>query len=170
MLPDHKTERLFLRSLTNDDARFIFELVNTQGWIKFIGDRNVKTLEDAGQYIQRIISNPAVDYLVVTLQDEQTAIGVISFIKRDYLDHHDIGFAFLPAYAGQGYAFEAADAVLTDLMKLQEHATILATTLEDNHSSIRLLKKLGFVFNKEIINEEDTLQLFAINNKKTNVQ
>jgi [ribosomal protein S5]-alanine N-acetyltransferase len=166
MKTNYRTGRLSLRRLTLADAAFIFELVNTAGWIKFIGDRNVHTHEDAEQYIQKILSNPDVEYQVVTLQEEQTPIGVISFIKRNYLEHHDIGFAFLPAYAGQGYAFEAADAVLTDLLKLKEHATILATTLTDNHSSIRLLKKLGFVFSKEIINEEDTLQLFTITNEK----
>lgn len=166
MQTNYKTERLQLRALTPGDTSFIFELVNTPGWIKFIGDRNVHSHEDADKYIQKILSNPAVDYLVVTLQDGQTAIGVISFIKRDYLEHHDIGFAFLPAYAGQGYAFEAAEAVLTNQLKLKEHATILATTLTDNYSSIRLLKKLGFVFSKEIINEEDTLQLFIIHSEK----
>lgn len=166
MQTNYKTERLLLRELALADAAFIFELVNTAGWIKFIGDRNVHTNEDAEQYIQKILSNPDVEYRIVTLRDEQTAIGVISFIKRTYLDHHDIGFAFLPAYAGHGYAFEAANAVLTDLQKLKEHKTILATTIIDNHSSIRLLTKLGFAFSKEIINEDLTLQLYAIDNEK----
>jgi RimJ/RimL family protein N-acetyltransferase len=168
MQSTYKTKRLLLRSLTAADAAFIFELVNTAGWIKFIGDRNVKNREDAGNYIQKIINNPDVEYRVVTLQDEQIAIGVISFIKRNYLQHHDIGFAFLPAFSGKGYAIEAANAVLTNMLKLKEHATILATTLTDNHSSIRLLKKLGFVFSKEIIHEQDTLQLYAINKEKIN--
>jgi ribosomal-protein-alanine N-acetyltransferase len=166
MKTNYKTERLLLRTLTLEDAAFIFELVNTAGWIKFIGDRNIHSREDAEQYIQKILSNTNVEYRVVTLQDEQTAIGIISFIKREYLEHHDIGFAFLPAYAGKGYAFEAAEAVLTDMLKSKEHTTILATTLIDNHSSIRLLKNLGFVFSKEIINGEDTLQLFVINSEK----
>jgi RimJ/RimL family protein N-acetyltransferase len=168
MKKNYKTERLLLRELTLADAAFIFELVNTAGWIKFIGDRNVQTNEDAEQYIQKILNNPDVEYRVVTLQEEQTAIGVISFIKRTYLDHHDIGFAFLPAYAGRGYALEAANAVLNDMLTLREHTTILATTLIDNRSSIQLLKKLGFTFSKEIMNEEDILQLYAINSEKNN--
>lgn len=165
MRTNYKTDRLLLRTLTPGDAEFIRDLVNTPGWIKFIGERNVKTLEDAHQYIKKIISNPHVEYRVVTLPHEQKAIGIISFIKRDYLDHHDIGFAFLPAYAGQGYAFEAAEVVLVDLLKLNAPTTILATTLTDNHSSIKLLRKLGFIFSKEIVNETETLQLYSITTK-----
>lgn len=164
METNYKTERLLLRALNSTDNGFMFELVNTAGWIRFIGDRNVRNIEDAYQYIQRILSNPNVAYLVVTLRDDETPLGIISFIKRDYLDHHDIGFAFLPAHAGKGYAFEAANVVLSE--QLKKHTTIVATTLKDNTSSIQLLKKLGFNFSKEIINEEDILQLYAIENKK----
>jgi RimJ/RimL family protein N-acetyltransferase len=168
MQTNYKTERLLLRTLSNADAPFIFELLNTEGWIKFIGDRNISNLEDAAQYIQKILNNPAVEYRVVTLKNEQTPTGIISFIKRDYLEHYDIGFAFLPAYAGQGYAFEAANAVLADMLKSGEHKTILATTFKDNLTSIRLLEKLGFVFSKQITNEELTLQLYALENRKAN--
>ena len=166
MQTNYKTARLFLRTMNADDAAFIFELVNTPGWIKFIGDRNIKNSLDAGNYIQKIISNPAISYRVVTLQEDETDIGVVTFIKRDYLDHHDIGFAFLPAYNKQGYAFEATNEVLNDLLKTAEHSTILATTIPENSSSIQLLKKLGFSFNKEIIHEGLVLQLFAINKNK----
>jgi len=159
----YKTERLFLRELTVVDANFIFELVNTAGWIKFIGDRNIKTSEDADNYIQKIITNPNISYRVVTLQDDQTPIGVVTFIKRDYLEHHDIGFAFLPAYNKQGYAFEATKEVLNDLLNQQKHSTILATTIPVNISSIQLLTKLGFSFNKEITYEGELLQVFATN-------
>jgi len=166
MQTNYKTARLFLRTMNADDAAFIFELVNTPGWIKFIGDRNIKNSLDAGNYIQKITSNPAISYRVVTLQEDETDIGVVTFIKRDYLDHHDIGFAFLPAYNKQGYAFEATNEVLNDLLKTAEHSTILATTIPENSSSIQLLKKLGFSFNKEIIHEGLVLQLFAINKNK----
>jgi [ribosomal protein S5]-alanine N-acetyltransferase len=163
MQTNYKTERLLLRTLTPADAAFIFELVNTDGWIKFIGDRNVHNSEDAERYIQKILSNPDVNYLVVTLHDEKTAVGIVTLIKRNYLQHHDIGFAFLPTYAKQGYAFEAAAAVLADLLKSSQHQTILATTLKENVSSIQLLQKLGFSFSKEITNENDILQLYSIN-------
>lgn len=162
MRAHYTTNRLLLRKLTTADAAFIFELVNTAGWIKFIGDRNVKNAEDAGNYIQKILSNDAIAYRVVTLKDEQTAIGVVTFIKRDYLDHPDIGFAFLPAYGKQGYAFEASKEVLHDLLEKEDHQTILATTIPENGASIQLLKRLGFSFSKEINHEGLVLQLFSI--------
>ena len=162
MQANYKTNRLQLRMLTETDAAFIFELVNTAGWIKFIGDRNIKDTGDAVNYIQKIISNPAISYRVVTLRDDETAIGVVTFIKRDYLDHHDIGFAFLPAYNKQGYAFEATKEFLDDLLNSGEQETILATTIPENSSSIQLLKKLGFNFSKEINHEGQALQLFSI--------
>lgn len=159
----YKTNRLLLRTLTLTDAAFIFELVNTEGWRKFIGDRNVNTLDDADKYVQKILSNADIHYWVVTLQHGKTAIGVISFIKRVYLEHHDIGFAFLPGYARQGFAFEAAAAVLANLLRSRRHLYILATIFKNNNTSIQLLKKLGFIFSKEIINGNDSLQLFAVN-------
>ena len=166
MNTNYKTERLALRELTAADNQFIFELVNTAGWIKFIGDRNVKNSEDADNYIQKIITSPNISYSVVTLLNNQAAIGLVTFIKRDYLDHSDIGFAFLPAYNKQGYAFEATKEVLNDLLKTDEHATILATTIPENSSSIQLLKKLGFSFDKKIIHEDLALELYAITKNK----
>lgn len=163
MLRNYKTARLFLRTLNADDSAFIFELVNTAGWIKFIGDRNINTSEDADKYIQKIITNTDINYRVVTLHNTKTAIGLVTFIKRNYLDHHDIGFAFLPAYSKQGYAFEATQEVLNDLLNSGEHATILASTIPENSTSIQLLKKLGFTFSKDINHEGLALQLFSIN-------
>ena len=160
---NYKTERLLLRAMNAGDTAFIFELLNTAGWIKFIGDRNIKTSEDADNYIQKIISNPNINYRVVTLQDSGTAIGLVTFIKRDYLNHPDIGFAFLPSYNKQGYAFEATNEVLNDLLNQPEHSTILATTIPENRSSIQLLKKLGFSFSNEITHEGELLQVFSIN-------
>jgi [ribosomal protein S5]-alanine N-acetyltransferase len=163
---NYKTERLFLRELTAADNAFIFELLNTAGWIKFIGDRNIKTSEDADKYIQKIIANADVNYRVVILQKNDTAIGLVTCIKRNYLNHSDIGFAFLPVYNKQGYAFEATREVLNDLLKSGQHTTVLATTIPDNTSSIQLLKKLGFSFNKEITNEGEQLHVFAINKEE----
>ena len=166
MQTNYKTKRLQLTNLTSNDADFIFELVNTAGWIKFIGDRNIKTNEDTAAYIQKVISNRDITYWVVKLQDQQIAVGIISFIKRDYLEDHDIGFAFLPAYAKQGYAFEATFTVLNDLLNANQHNTILATTIKENKSSIQLLKKLGFTFADEINNENEMLQVFSVTKEK----
>jgi RimJ/RimL family protein N-acetyltransferase len=162
MQATYTTERLFLRNLKADDNAFIFELLNTPGWIKFIGDRNIKTSEDADKYIQKITGNPDINYRVVTLQQDKTAIGLVTLIKRNYLDHPDIGFAFLPAYNRQGYAFEATNTVLYDLLKKSAYSTVLATTIPENNASIHLLKNLGFSFSKEITNEGEQLHVFTI--------
>lgn len=160
MLNKYVTERLVLEPLVPEDAAFIFELVNTAGWIQFIGDRNIHGLDDASAYIRKIMSNPSILYLVVRLADQQVPVGIVSFIKRDYLAHHDIGFAFLDRYKGAGYAFEAASVVLKDV--LQDHDHVLATTIKDNHRSIQLLEKLGFSFHKEIMHDKDALFVFRI--------
>ena len=163
MQTNYKTERLLLRKMNTDDATFIFELLNTAGWIKFIGDRNIKTREDAEHYIQKILANPAISYRVVTLREDEIAIGVVTFIKRYYLDDHDIGFAFLPAFSKQGFAFEATNEVLNDLLNQTAHSTILATTIPENSASIQLLKRLGFSFNKDITHEGELLHVFSVN-------
>ncbi|MFT3681444.1 MAG: GNAT family N-acetyltransferase [Ferruginibacter sp.] len=153
------TARLYISLLSDDDHAFITELVNTKGWIEFIGDRNIHTTEAALAYINKINSNPNITYWVVRLGNNNVPIGVVSFIKRDYLDSPDIGFAFLPQYAGHGYAFEAASAVLSSVTK--ENPRILATTIPHNVNSIKLLKKLGFSFEKEIEAENEKLHVYA---------
>jgi len=156
------TNRLSLSLLNENDADFILELFNTEGWIKFIGDRNIKTTEDSKIYIQKTAGNPDITYWVVKLKDKNVSIGLISFIKRNYLDHHDIGFALLPGFSNKGFAFEATEAVLHDALKDPTHKTMLATTMTDNRNSINLIEKLGFQFNKEIINEQVKLLLYSI--------
>ena len=156
------TPRLSLSALTLNDNHFIAALVNTEGWIKFIGNRNVHSIEDANGYIQRILSNPKIKYWVAKLNDTDTAIGVVTFIKRDYLDAPDIGFAFLPEYGNNGYAYEAAHAVLQQLIQNNNCASILATTIPTNENSIRLLTKLGLKFNKVIEVEKDVLHVYAM--------
>lgn len=159
---NYQTERLWLRTLTDADAGFIFELLNTAGWIQFIGDRNIRNNDDAVNYIHKILGNPTVSYRVVTLQPTATPVGLVTFIKRDYLDHPDIGFAFLPAFSKQGLALEATKEVLNDLLHSGDHPTILATTIPDNHASINLLHKIGFHFSKDFTHEALPLKLFSI--------
>jgi len=155
------TERLLLNLLKEDEHAFISELVNSKGWIEFIGDRNVHSEEDAINYIRKIRNTPDLHYWVVRLKDGNTPIGIISFLKRAYLDHFDIGFAFLPGYQGQGYAREAAGAVLDHVRQLPGYSTVLATTLPENIRSIQLLNKLGLYFEKEIQVEGDMLQVYS---------
>ncbi len=156
------TDRLLIRPLTIHDNRFIFELVNTEGWIKFIGNRNITSQDEAIAYIQKILDSENISYWVVILKDDQESIGVITFIKRDYLEHHDIGFAFLPNFSQKGYAYEAAKAVLNELVKEHDLSRILATTLPENIHSIKLLKKMGLVFEKEIELEKEKLHVYGV--------
>lgn len=158
----YKTERLLLNELSLNDTEFIHELVNTQEWIKSIGDRNIRTVEDAKKYIKKIINNPNINYWVVKLKNENFSIGIITFIKRDYLQYHDIGFAFLPKYANYGYAYEASATVLSDAINNKNYLQILATTVKENINSIKLLKKLGLSFEKEMEVGKDLLIIYSI--------
>jgi [ribosomal protein S5]-alanine N-acetyltransferase len=162
MRESYQTDRLKLDLLSPPDAGFILRLLNSAGWLKFIGDRNIHSTQDALNYIEKTVANPKITYWVVRSVGENLSMGMVSFIKRDYLENHDIGFAFLPEFSGNGYALEAAKVVLTDLLKAPDHQTILATTLKENRNSIRLLEKLGFRFKKEIEPGGEKLQLYSI--------
>ncbi|QJB35068.1 GNAT family N-acetyltransferase [Chitinophaga oryzae] len=155
-----QTERLFIQPITTHEAAFIFVLVNTPAWKRFIGDRHVHHIDDAIGYIQRVIDNPDTDFRVVCRQQDQQPLGIVTVIKRAYLPHHDIGFAFLPEHASQGYAFEAASALLEALKKDKTHTHILATTLPDNKRSIHLLEKLGLHYSETILYNGEELLLF----------
>lgn len=145
-----ETERLILREFTLADTDFIIELVNTPGWIKYIGDRNIKTEEQAQQYLQ---NGPMKSYALngfglsmVALKKEGTPIGMCGIIRRDNLLNPDIGFAFLPAYYGQGYGFEIAGAVLKYAKEILQLPVICAITVPHNSNSIKLLEKIGLHF------------------------
>ncbi len=161
MLTTLNTERLNLDIITLEDHTFMFELVNSRGWLDFIGNRNVNSKEDAIGYINKIHNTPHLTYWVLRTKSTNTPIGIISFIKRSYLEHYDIGFALLPGYHGKGYAHEAAKAVLLMLSQDSLYSTILATLFSNNIRSIQLLTKLGFRFHKEIEVENDKLHVYS---------
>ncbi|WP_207433845.1 GNAT family N-acetyltransferase [Sabulibacter ruber] len=155
------TDRLSLELLTETDHSFILELVNSKGWLEFIGNRNIHSKEEAVAYIRRINGTPNMTYWTVKTKADLTSIGIITFIKRDYLEHSDIGFAFLPEYSGKGFAYEAAQAVLSTLSQIPAYSTILATTMPQNTKSIHLLERLGFRFNREIEVNNGKLHVYA---------
>lgn len=155
------TNRLNIVPLNTNYKEFIIELLNSAGWLKFIGERNVKTSADAENYINKINNAENLTYWVAELKETNAPIGIITLIKRDYLDHHDIGFAFLPQYAKQGFAFEATKAILKEVMQKQQFEKMLATTIPENVSSINLLQKLGLRFQEEIEPDGIKLQVFA---------
>jgi ribosomal-protein-alanine N-acetyltransferase len=158
MQTEFLTDRLWLTSLAESDDEFMCELLNTKGWLQFIGDRKVHSKEEAVQYIKKVRATKTIRYWVARLRELQTPLGIISFVKRDYLEHFDIGFAFLPQHGGKGYAFEAAREVLNKLM--QDNATVLATTLPENEKSIVLLEKLGFVLKEKVTVEEKPVHVY----------
>ncbi len=149
------TERLIIGKFSVDDAAFVLELLNTPAWLEFIGDRNVLTLDDAKQYI---LTGPLTSYerfgfgpYVVKLKTSNVPIGLCGLYKRDALNDIDIGFAFLPVYAGKGYGYEAASVVLAYAITTLGLTRITGITKLTNQNSIRLLEKLGLRFEKKII-------------------
>lgn len=158
----YETTRLSLSPLTPDDAAFIQELVNSPEWIEFIGQRNVTDEDSAKAYIQKILDSPSVQYWVARLSADGTPVGVVTLIQRAYLEHQDLGFALLKRYTQQGLAKEAALAVLDAYWRETEAPCILATTVLHNSSSIQLLERLGYVFQKEIQPETEPLRLYVL--------
>ena len=155
------TERLSLDILTPKDYEFIFQLVNTKDWIDFIGNRNVNSKEEAIAYIDKILSSENIFYWVVRKKSENLPMGIITLLKRQYLDHFDIGFAFLPEFMGRGYAYEAAKEILSIVCKNPDSDPVLATTVPDNINSIKLLLELGFHFEKEIDVDGKKIQVYS---------
>lgn len=143
-----ETERLLLRWLVAGDARFILELVNEPSWIRNIGDKGIKTREDARRYIE---NGPIAMYgrlgyglYLVELKDVREPIGICGLIKRESLADVDIGFAFLPRFRARGYALESAAAVMSYARRVLGLTRVVAIVSKDNHRSCRLLDKLGF--------------------------
>lgn len=163
MQQSFETENLNLTLLTRDDAAFIISIVNSEGWLKFIGDRNIHTAEAALAYIDKILNTPDFYYWVVSTKEENIPVGIISFVKRDYLENFDIGFALLAAYSGKGYALEAAKVVL-EAATAAGYTPVLGTTMMSNKRSIKLLLTLGFHFDREI--ETSDLKLMVYSNAK----
>lgn len=156
------TTRLTIDALTIDDDEFMAELVNSAGWLSFIGDRNVRSIADAVQYIERLLAQKNLTYLVIKLSETKAAIGIVSLIKRPYLPHFDIGFALLPQFSGCGYAYEATQAVLQQISHLPIYDQLLATTMPQNTRSIRLLTRLGFRFDRTLLLNEQLLHVYAL--------
>jgi RimJ/RimL family protein N-acetyltransferase len=111
-----ETERLLLRKLSLDDAGFIVELLNEPSFLQFIGDKGVRSLDDARAYIQQgpmaMYEQHGFGLFLTALKEGNEPIGMCGLIKRESLPDVDIGFAFLPAFWSRGYALEAATAVM----------------------------------------------------------
>ena len=148
MKDSFNTQRLYIRPITTNDAPFILELMNTPKWIQFIGDRNVRTVEDAEAYItEKALPQITVHGYgnnVIIRKSDNVKLGTCGVYHRESIEIPDIGFAFLPTNEGKGYAFEATSK-LVEIMKDNYGLTELsAYTLEENLSSRKLLERLGF--------------------------
>jgi RimJ/RimL family protein N-acetyltransferase len=163
-----ETDRLLLRWLNVDDAPFIIELLNDPSFIRFIGDKGVRTLDDARNYI---LNGPVASYEkfgfglnAVELKEAKASIGICGILKRDTLPHPDIGFAFLPAYWNRGYAYESSVAVLEHARTNLGVDRVLAITTPDNEASAKLLGKLGLRFDRliKLSPDADEVKLFTV--------
>ena len=150
-----ETERTILREVIERDAAFILDLLNQPSFIKFIGDRNVRTIGEARDYIETRFAESYQKFgfgmWTVELKETNQPIGICGFVKRDSLPDADIGFAFLPQYERKGYAFESAAAALEYGKNALNLNSVLAITSKDNESSGRLLGKLNFKFERLIV-------------------
>jgi RimJ/RimL family protein N-acetyltransferase len=162
-----ETEWLILRWLGTDDAAFIFRLVNEPSWLKYIGDKGVRTLQDAENYIRNgpveMYGRLGFGLYLVELRDGGEPLGICGLIKRESLQHVDLGFAFLPNFWGKGYAYEAAAAAMSYGKNVLGLSRIVAIVSQDNYPSSKLLEKLGFRFERIVAlnSDEEALKLYA---------
>ena len=164
-----ETARLVLRRLSTDDADFILELLNQPSFLRYIGDKGVRNTEDAIRYIQ---TGPIASYerfgfglYLVELKETGASIGMCGLLKRDSLQDVDVGFAFLPDYWSQGFAFESAAAVMNYGREALGLRRIVAITSLDNDASIRLLEKIGLRFERlaKLSEDQPEVRLFGSN-------
>ena len=154
-----ETDRLILRRLTTGDAEFVLELLNEPSFLQYIGDRGVRSLEEAREYIvNRLVASyerNGFGLYLVELKESRIPIGISGLVKRDALPDADIGFAFLPAYWSKGYAVESAAAVMNYARDVLGLTRIVAITSLDNEGSAKLLGKIGLRFERLIKLSED---------------
>ncbi|RFZ81185.1 N-acetyltransferase [Mucilaginibacter terrenus] len=150
-----QTERLTLSELTLSDAPFIVALLNSPGWLKYIGDKGVRSISDAERYI---LNGPVKSYLengyglwLVSLTATSIPIGLCGIIKRDTLPTPDIGYALMPDAYGQGYAHEITLAVYRHAVSVLKIPSLCAIVTPGNTRSVNVLLKLGFTQQPDIV-------------------
>lgn len=162
------TERLILRLVSVDDAPFILELYNHPDFYRFVGDKQMRTDYEAIRYIKenmlRMEEKKGVSLLVVEDKQTKQPLGICGLVKRDTLNTYDIGYGFLPSAYGQGFAIEAAKAVIEYAKQAMQLSQLVAITNNDNIRSISLLKKLGFEFERveQQYDNGRTLELYTL--------
>ncbi|MFM2136595.1 MAG: hypothetical protein RL021_1995 [Bacteroidota bacterium] len=157
------TDRLVLREFSLQDAPFVIRLLNTEGWLKHIGDRQVKTVEQAADYLERVIfpgyRSAGMGFWLMELQDGCLPVGLCGVIKRDYLEFPDVGYALLPEFERKGLAAEAVSAVLRHVRENSGINVICAIVTPANSPSIRLLERIGFAYKQKVIEPAELTEL-----------
>jgi len=163
ILNTFQTERLILRPMTAQDADFILELLNDPSFIRYIGDRQVRTIEGAKAYIT---DGPVASYAkngfglyLVELKESSESMGMCGLIRRNTLQDVDIGYAFLPKFWSKGYAFEAAREMMRYAQDELGLKRLVAVVDPENHPSIHLLEKLGMKFERMVRLSPDDIEL-----------
>lgn len=150
-----ETERLALYDFEVEDAPFVQRLVNSPGWLRFIGDRHIHTLADAELYLLNSIipvyKEFGFGFWQIRLKDTDTPIGMCGITKRIYLNNPDLGYALLPQYEGKGYAYEAVVATIAYARDTLHLPRLLAIARPDNAASIKLLEKASLRFEKTLL-------------------
>jgi len=162
MYKELETDRLRIRPINLGDAKFIIRLVNSEGWLKYIGDRNITDKNEAEKYIQKILENQHYYYSIFELKSSNQPIGIVTFLNRENKDFPDIGFALLPEYGKMGYALEACKKYLDEIIKSNVYKNIIGITAPDNLKSISLLKKLGLLYEHDYNEDNKALSLFSL--------
>ena len=170
-----KSNRIYLREAEETDTAFFIELMNMPGWIKHIGDRNIKTDADALGYIKKsLLSSYKINgfgLYIMCLNDSHKPIGLCGLVKRDTLELPDLGFGVLPAYEGKGYVREGSEITLEFAKNDLKMDTVLAITNPTNERSQKLLERLGFtvVPKADYDAEGEALVKFTINLTDLNI-
>lgn len=162
MFIDKETQRLHLRPLNTNDTLFILELLNTDEWKEFIGERNIHNHDAALKYIENILAHSVYYYHIIELKSDKKPVGIITLLNRDKQQFPDIGFAFLPQYTGYGYAFEASSFYLNLLIKAKAYSKIIGVTKPDNVKSIKLLTKLGLKYEYDQLENDTLLSVYSL--------
>ncbi len=144
------TPRLYLRRITLDDADLLLAIWNDPAFIRNVGDRGVRTLEQARDAVRssalRLYADHGFGPYAMIRKSDASRVGICGLFKREHLDHPDIGFALLPEFCGEGLAGEAAQAVLDHARDDLRLETLTGIVSPGNAPSIRLLQKLGLSF------------------------
>jgi [ribosomal protein S5]-alanine N-acetyltransferase len=159
-----ESKRVYLREFKKEDGEFIFQLVNMPSWIAYIGDRNIRSIQDAENYIEERLESSykknGYGLYAVVEKNEKEVIGMCGLVKRDYLPQPDIGFAMMESFQNMGYGRESAEIILKISREVFHLNKIYAIITPNNDRSINLVNKLNFTY-EQTKTQEDTTELLV---------